>query len=76
MAHSQKEVASSSNSIAPLSRMRDTEDDRMIALLLSEEYAKMDGAVGRRLTSLPSIPVIRGFFFFFLNSSMFLAFIV
>ncbi|KMZ69321.1 OTU-like cysteine protease-like [Zostera marina] len=56
MAHSQKEVASSSNSIAPLSRMRDTEDDRMIALLLSEEYAKMDGAIGRRLTSLPSIP--------------------
>lgn len=56
MAHLQNEVASSSSSVAPLSRLRDTGDDRMIALLLSEEYAKMDGAVGRRLTSLPSIP--------------------
>lgn len=34
-----------------------TEDDRMIAMVLSEEYANLDGAVGRRLSHLSSIPV-------------------
>ncbi|XP_042499470.1 OVARIAN TUMOR DOMAIN-containing deubiquitinating enzyme 12 [Macadamia integrifolia] len=31
-------------------------DDRMIAVVLSEEYAKLDGAVARRLTNLAPIP--------------------
>lgn len=39
------------------SSQQDVEDDRMIALVLSEEYAKLDGAVGRRLTNLEPVPV-------------------
>ncbi|CAL9102248.1 unnamed protein product [Musa acuminata var. zebrina] len=34
----------------------DTDDDRMIALVLSEEYEKLDGAVSRRLANLASVP--------------------
>ncbi|XP_010553269.1 PREDICTED: OTU domain-containing protein DDB_G0284757 [Tarenaya hassleriana] len=45
-----------SSSSAPWIRPKDTEDDRMIALVLSEEYANLDGAVGRRLSSLAPIP--------------------
>lgn len=45
---------SSSNSC---SSQLDTEDDGMIALVLSEEYAKLDGAVTRRLSNLAPIPV-------------------
>ncbi|RZB61149.1 OTU domain-containing protein isoform B [Glycine soja] len=37
------------------SSQQDVEDDRMIALVLSEEYAKLDGAVGRRLTNLEPV---------------------
>nr|DAD30348.1 TPA_asm: hypothetical protein HUJ06_009199 [Nelumbo nucifera] len=33
------------------------EDDRMIALVLTEEYAKLDGAIGRRLSNLAHVPV-------------------
>ncbi|KAL5122784.1 OTU domain-containing protein [Glycine soja] len=47
------------------SSQQDVEDDRMIALVLSEEYAKLDGAVGRRLTNLepvPHVPRINSFF--------------
>lgn len=46
--------ASSSSS---LSSQQDTEDDRMIALVLSEEYANLDGAVARRLSNLAPVPV-------------------
>ena len=35
----------------------DTDDDRMIAIILSEEYGSLDGAVARRLSNMPSIPV-------------------
>ncbi|KAH6813828.1 Cysteine proteinases superfamily protein [Perilla frutescens var. frutescens] len=45
--------ASSSTS---LSSQQDVEDDRMIAVVLSEEYAKLDGAVGRRLSNLAPVP--------------------
>ncbi|KAH7670082.1 Ubiquitinyl hydrolase 1 protein [Dioscorea alata] len=45
---------SSSSSLS--SRTNGTDDDRMIAVVLSEEYAKLDGAVAKRLSSLPSIP--------------------
>lgn len=34
-----------------------TNDDRMIAIVLSEEYANLDNAVAKRLSSLSSIPV-------------------
>ncbi|XP_042047181.1 OVARIAN TUMOR DOMAIN-containing deubiquitinating enzyme 12-like [Salvia splendens] len=47
--------ASSSTSTS-LSSQQDVEDDRMIAVVLSEEYAKLDGAVGRRLTNLAPVP--------------------
>ncbi|PON46304.1 OTU domain containing protein [Parasponia andersonii] len=33
-------------------------DDRMIAVTLSEEYAKLDGAVARRLSNLAPLPHI------------------
>ncbi|KAL9669626.1 hypothetical protein QQ045_007173 [Rhodiola kirilowii] len=48
-----------------LSSEQKLEDDRMIALVLSEEYAKLDGAVGRRLTNLapvPHVPKINTYF--------------
>lgn len=46
-----------SSSSTSLSSQHDIEDDRMIAVVLSEEYAKLDGAVGRRLTNLAPVPV-------------------
>ena len=46
-----------SSSSTSLSSQQDVEDDRMIALVLSEEYAKLDGAVGRRLSNLAPVPV-------------------
>lgn len=45
------------SSSTSLSSQQDVEDDRMIALVLSEEYAKLDGAIGRRLTNLAPVPV-------------------
>lgn len=45
------------SSSTSLSSQQDLEDDRMIAVVLSEEYAKLDGAVGRRLSSLEPVPV-------------------
>lgn len=36
---------------------QDVEDDKMIAVVLSEEYAKLDGAFGRRLPDLASVRV-------------------
>ncbi|KAI4375744.1 hypothetical protein MLD38_013574 [Melastoma candidum] len=45
------------SSSTSMSSHLDVEDDRMIALVLSEEYAKVhDGSVGRRLTNLASMP--------------------
>lgn len=40
-----------------MSSQQDLEDDRMIAVVLSEEFAKLDGAVGRGLRSLEPVPV-------------------
>lgn len=49
------DVAGCSNSPSPCSQ-QDTEDDRMIAVALSEEYANLDGEVARRVSHLSSIP--------------------
>lgn len=45
------------SSSTSLSSHQDTDDDRMIAVALSEEYAKLDGAVARRLSNLAPIAV-------------------
>lgn len=55
------------------SHSNDTDDDRMIALVLSEEYEKLDGAVSRRLANLASVPVCNCYFFKF---SLFLELVV
>ena len=39
------------------SSQQDIEDDRMIAVLLTEEYANLDNAVGRRLSNMAPIAV-------------------
>ncbi|GFY85160.1 cysteine proteinases superfamily protein [Actinidia rufa] len=44
------------SSSTSLSSQQDVYDDRMIAVVLSEEYAKLDGAVGRRLSNLAPVP--------------------
>ena len=46
-----------SSSSTSLSSQQDVGDDRVIALVLSEEYAKFDGAVARCLSNLASVPV-------------------
>lgn len=46
-----------SSSSTSLSSQQDVEDDRMIAFVLSEEYAKLDGAVAKRLSNLAPVPV-------------------
>lgn len=46
------------SSSTSVSSQHDVEDDRMIAVVLSEEYAKLDGAVGRRLSTLAPVPHI------------------
>ncbi|XP_073008240.1 OVARIAN TUMOR DOMAIN-containing deubiquitinating enzyme 12 [Typha latifolia] len=51
----QNEGASSS-STSLSSQKSETDDDRMIAVVLSEEYANLDGAIARRLSNLSSIP--------------------
>ncbi|KAL0905427.1 hypothetical protein M5K25_023847 [Dendrobium thyrsiflorum] len=54
---SEKEGSCSSSSSSSLnSDKNDMSNDRMIAAVLSEEYANLDNAVARRLSSLPSIP--------------------
>jgi hypothetical protein len=45
------------SSSTSLSSQQDVEDDRMIAVVLSEEYANLDGAVARRLSNLAPVPV-------------------
>lgn len=59
MAHMmQNEGASSSSTSTSLSSQKsETDDDRMIAIVLSEEYANLDGAIAKRLSNLSSIPV-------------------
>ncbi|XP_062151777.1 OVARIAN TUMOR DOMAIN-containing deubiquitinating enzyme 12-like isoform X4 [Alnus glutinosa] len=44
------------SSSTSLSSQQDVEDDRMIAVVLSEEYANLDGAVARRLSNLAPVP--------------------
>lgn len=56
MTHRAQSVAGFSGSSSS-SKELDVEDDRMIAVVLSEEYAKLDGAVARRLSHLSAIPV-------------------
>ncbi|KAL3653902.1 OVARIAN TUMOR DOMAIN-containing deubiquitinating enzyme 12 [Castilleja foliolosa] len=46
------------SSSTSMSSQRDLEDDKMIAIVLSEEYAKLDGAIGRRLSNLAPVPHI------------------
>ncbi|RDY05376.1 OTU domain-containing protein, partial [Mucuna pruriens] len=56
-------LGESSSSIS-LNNQHDTKDDHMIALVLSQEYAKFDGAIGRRLTNfapIPHVPRINSF---------------
>ncbi|XP_065869456.1 OVARIAN TUMOR DOMAIN-containing deubiquitinating enzyme 12 [Euphorbia lathyris] len=53
--HGNESVGESSSS-ASWSSEQNTEDDRMIALVLSEELAKQDGAVARRLSNLAPVP--------------------
>lgn len=48
---------SSSSSTSWGSSQTDTQDDRMIALMLSEEFTNLDGAVARRLSNLAPVPV-------------------
>ena len=45
------------SSSTSLSSHQDVDDDCMIAVALSEEYAKLDGAVARRLSNLAPIAV-------------------
>ncbi|KAI7746397.1 hypothetical protein M8C21_033627 [Ambrosia artemisiifolia] len=52
--HHTPSVGESSSSTS-LSSQQDVEDDGMIAAVLSEEYAKLDGSVGRRLTNLEPV---------------------
>ncbi|KAC3934805.1 hypothetical protein FH972_027209 [Carpinus fangiana] len=44
------------SSSTSMSSQQDVEDDQMIAVILSEEYAKLDGAVARRLSNLAPVP--------------------
>jgi hypothetical protein len=46
-----------SSSSTSLSSQHDNEDDRMIALVLTEEYANLDGGVAKRLSNLAPVPV-------------------
>lgn len=45
------------SSSTSLSSQQDIEDDKMIAVVLSEEYAKLDGVAAARLANLAPIPV-------------------
>ncbi|CAN6248453.1 unnamed protein product, partial [Urochloa humidicola] len=56
MTHMFPREGASSSSTSMSSQKSETDDDRMIAMVLSEEYAKLDGAMAKRLTNLTSIP--------------------
>lgn len=45
------------SSSTSFSSQQDIEDDHMIAVVLSEEYSKLDGAVAKRLSNLAPAPV-------------------
>ncbi|KAJ3675826.1 hypothetical protein LUZ60_004868 [Juncus effusus] len=53
MSHSNYHEGASSSST---SLSTETDDDKMIAMVLSEEYANLDNAVAKRLSNLSSIP--------------------
>ncbi|KAL5215666.1 hypothetical protein ABZP36_007067 [Zizania latifolia] len=56
MTHRFPNDGASSSSTSMGSQKSQTDDDRMIAMVLSEEYAKLDGAMAKRLSNLTSIP--------------------
>ncbi|TVU14710.1 hypothetical protein EJB05_38196, partial [Eragrostis curvula] len=56
MTHRFPNESASSSSTSMSSQKSETDDDRMIAMVLTEEYAKLDGAMAKRLTNLTSIP--------------------
>uniref|UniRef100_A0A804MGV1 ubiquitinyl hydrolase 1 n=1 Tax=Zea mays TaxID=4577 RepID=A0A804MGV1_MAIZE len=58
MTHVFPREGASSSSTSMSSQRSETDDDRMIAMVLSEEYAKLDGAMAKRLTNLTSIPLV------------------
>ena len=58
-----------SSSSTSLSSQQDVENDRMISFVLSKEYAKLDGAVGRCLHNLASVLVRILAFLLFLKLS-------
>ncbi|XXG84446.1 hypothetical protein AAC387_Pa10g1958 [Persea americana] len=57
MTHRAQSLAGFSGSSSS-SKELDIVDDRMTAVVLSEEYAKLDGAAARRLSHLSAIPLI------------------
>jgi hypothetical protein len=57
MTHMFPREGASSSSTSMSSQRSETHDDRMIAMVLSEEYAKLDGAMAKHLINLTSIPV-------------------
>jgi hypothetical protein len=57
MTHRYPNESASSSSTSLSSQRSETDDDRMIAMVLTEEYATLDGAMAKRLTNLTSIPV-------------------
>uniref|UniRef100_A0A8R7PG26 OTU domain-containing protein n=1 Tax=Triticum urartu TaxID=4572 RepID=A0A8R7PG26_TRIUA len=56
MTHMFPNGGASSSSTSVSSQRSETDDDKMIAMVLEEEYAKLDGAMAKRLTNLTSIP--------------------
>ncbi|XP_038989402.1 OVARIAN TUMOR DOMAIN-containing deubiquitinating enzyme 12-like isoform X2 [Phoenix dactylifera] len=58
MTYATQNEGASSSSTSISSQRNDTDDDGMIAFVLSEEYAGLDGAVARRLSNLSSVPHI------------------
>ncbi|XP_073098467.1 OVARIAN TUMOR DOMAIN-containing deubiquitinating enzyme 12 isoform X2 [Elaeis guineensis] len=56
MTHIIQNEGGSSSSTSISSERTDTDDDRMIAIVLSEEYASLDGAAARRLSNMSSVP--------------------
>lgn len=60
----------SSSSAHSSSQTNETSDDGMIALVLSEEYASLDGAVASRLSNLSSVPVCSYVLYFSIWASL------
>ncbi|WOL12599.1 hypothetical protein Cni_G21366 [Canna indica] len=73
MAYVVQNGAGPSASVSLSNHKDDTDDDRMIAAVLSEEYANLDNAVARRLSnlsSMPHVPRINTFFPSFSDASL------